>query len=244
MGHRLDERFAMTSTFKLPLAAMVLRAIDQGRLALDQFVPYTEADLVSYAPVTETHLGQGGMTVGALAEAAQVHSDNVAANLLLQLIDGPAGLTAMLRSIGDEVTRLDRMEPELNFVPAGEERDTTTPRAMAVSVARLAGDNFLTLRHRQLLWSWLTSTRTGLNRLRAGFPADWTSGDKTGTGYARGMTNKTNDVAVADSPSLGRLVVAAYYDSDQYYDEIREADVAVLAEVGRIATAWFEQAEG
>jgi beta-lactamase class A len=41
-------------------------------------------------------------------------SDNTAGNLLLANLGGPAGLTAYVRSIGDEITRLDRLKPELN----------------------------------------------------------------------------------------------------------------------------------
>ena len=136
-GHRLDERFAMCSTFKLALAAVILREADQGRLGLSDLVAYTEQDLLSYAPVTRARLtaGEATMAIGALAEAAQVTSDNTAANLLLARIGGPSGFTARLRELGDAHTRLDRTEPMLNLVVAGDERDITTPRAMARTVA-------------------------------------------------------------------------------------------------------------
>ncbi|MGA9442647.1 MAG: hypothetical protein WBV18_04400 [Methyloceanibacter sp.] len=35
-----------------------------------------------------------------------------------------------MRSLGDNVTRIDRMEPEANIFGPGEIRDTTTPTAM------------------------------------------------------------------------------------------------------------------
>ncbi|TNE41393.1 MAG: class A beta-lactamase, partial [Alphaproteobacteria bacterium] len=94
IGHRLTERFGMCSTFKASLAALILREVDLGLLGLTDKVPYTEEDMVPYAPVTTKNLAQGYMTVEALAEAAQVTSDNLAANLLLKLIDGPEGYTA------------------------------------------------------------------------------------------------------------------------------------------------------
>jgi beta-lactamase class A len=62
--------------------------------------------MLPFAPVTSQHLQEGGMTVAALAEAAQLTSDNVAANLPLGRIDGPAGVTRRLREIGDQHTRL------------------------------------------------------------------------------------------------------------------------------------------
>ncbi len=97
IGWRLDERFAMASTFKVLLAAAVLAQVDRGRLRLDQAVPYSEADLLSYAPRTRSHLGQGAMNLADLCAAALEVSDNTAANLLLPLVGGPAGVTARLR---------------------------------------------------------------------------------------------------------------------------------------------------
>jgi beta-lactamase class A len=132
---RPDEAFGLCSTFKLPLAAAVLREADAGRLSLDTVIRYTKDDMVAHAPVTQAHLAEGGMTIGALAEAAQTTSDNVAANLLMRQLGGPERVTALFRELGDPRTRVDRYEPKMNFVPAGEARDTTTPRAFATGVA-------------------------------------------------------------------------------------------------------------
>jgi beta-lactamase class A len=76
------------------------------------------------------------MTLGALCAAAIEQSDNTAGNLLLDAIGGPVGLTNFVRTIGDEMTRLDRKEPELNSAIPGDERDTTTPAAMCADMQR------------------------------------------------------------------------------------------------------------
>lgn len=236
-GHRLDERFAMCSTFKLALAALILREAEQGRLSLSDRVSYTERDLLPVSPVSTRLLREGGATVGALAEAAQVHSDNAAANLLLARLGGPAGFTSRLRALGDTVTRLDRLEPQLNLVVAGDERDTTTPRAMAATVARVTVGDGLTPASRDRLVGWMVTTETGLKRLRAGLPATWRAGDKTGTAMAKDMTDKYNDLAVVFPPGRAPLVIAAYYDTDEHSADIRDADQAVLADVGRLVAA-------
>lgn len=233
VSHRADERFGLCSTFKLPLAAVVLREIEAGRLDPAQWIAFDERDLVPHAPVTSKHLAAGGMNVLALAEAAQKTSDNVAANLLLARLGGPAGFTATLRTLGDDTTRIDRIEPELNLVPAGEVRDTTTPRAMAGLVARLFGTELLGERSRLTLRRWMIDTTTGLRRLRAGLPRDWIAGDKTGTGIAPGMPNKHNDVAIAWPPGRPAIVIAAYYDAPAHYPRMRAEDDAVLAEAAR-----------
>jgi beta-lactamase class A len=238
-GQRLDERFAMCSTFKLPLAEVVLREADQGRLRLDERLAYGEKDLVANAPVTRAHVAAGAMTIEALAEAAQTTSDNTAANLLLRKLGGPAGFTALLRASGDTVTRLDRLEPELNLVLAGEVHDTTTPRAMAKTAARFLTGGLLAAESRDRLVSWMVATTTGMKRIRAGLPVGWKAGDKTGTALADVMTDKYNDVAVAWPPGRAPMIVAAYFDSARKSSGMRDEDQMVLAEVGRIAAAWI-----
>lgn len=238
-GHRLHERFGMCSTFKLPLAAAILRKVDEGSLRLDQWVPFTQADIVPHAPVTQQHLTQGGMTVQALAEAAQTTSDNVAANLLLKLLGGPAGFTSMLRAAGDTVTRLDRIEPAMNDVPRGEVRDTTTPQAMAQTVARQLTGGWLSSNATTLLTGWMVATQTGTKRLRAGLPPTWRAGDKTGTAMAPGMPDKYNDIAIAWPPGRAPIIVAAFFETRVAHGgRMRDEDQAVLAQVGRIAAEW------
>lgn len=239
-GLRRDERFGLCSTFKLPLAGLVLKAVDEGRLALDQWVPYGEKDMVSHAPVTSQQLKAGGMTVGALAEATQVTSDNPAANLLVTLLGGPAAITASLRALGDAHTRLDRMEPSMNRVPDGEVRDTTTPAAMARTTARMLRSDWLSTTSRERLAGWMVATQTGRKRLRAGLPAAWRAGDKTGTAMDPSMADKLNDVAMAWPDAQQAVVIAAYYDAPGRSGRVRDEDEAVLAEVGRIAAAWWQ----
>ena len=244
IGHRLNERFGMCSTFKLALAALILKESQEGRVDLESPVHYSQRDVVLHSPVTSMHLERGHMTVAELAEAAQKTSDNLAANLLLDLIGGPKGFTEKLREIGDTTTRLDRYEPEMNLVPVGEVRDTTTPLAMAATIRTLLSGALLSKQNKQLIRTWMEETRTGLSRLRAGFPRDWRAGDKTGTGIADGMPNKYNDIAVVwPNDEYSVLVVTAYYDADGSYDEIRDKDVAVLKSVGKIVADGLHRQE-
>lgn len=237
-GHRHDELFGMCSTFKLALAAAVLQLADKGLLDPEMPLRYGEADMIPNSPVTRENLANGAMRVIALAEATQKTSDNAAANILIRHLGGPAALTATFRSWGDAVTRLDRYETEMNNVPPGEVRDTTSPRAFARMMARLlAGDDILKPASREKLVQWMVDTKTGSARIRAGLPASWKSGDKTGSGWGSTYNNKTNDVAIFWPPARPPVIVTAYYEADGKYDEVRDADQAVLAEVGRIAAA-------
>ena len=238
LGHRMEERFAMCSTFKLPLAAMILRAADQGKLNLETFIAYSKADMLAHAPVTEANLPKGGMTIRELAEAAQKQSDNPAANLLLKQIDGPTGLTQCLRALGDQITRVDRFEPEMNHVILGDDRDTTSPAAMAATLTKILTGDVLAPSSRNILIQWMIETTTGTKRLRAGFPKDWRAGDKTGTGFDE-VSGKCNDVALAWPPGKPPLIITAYFNTAGPADGIRDQDQAVLAAVGRLAADWI-----
>ena len=224
---RGGERFAFCSTFKVLLAGAVLARADKGQLALDQRVPYHRADLLAYAPVTRAHVEEGALTVEALCAAAVEESDNTAANLLLRLIGGPASLTAFARSLGDAAFRLDRFEPDLNENLPGDPRDTSTPDAMVATLKTLLSGPALSRASRTRLEGWLMSCRTGASRLRAGLPAAWRVGDKTGTGK-RGATH---DLAVVRRPGRPALFIGVYYEGSRESPRDRER---VLAEVGRI----------
>jgi beta-lactamase class A len=157
-------------------------------------------------------------------------SDNTAGNLLLASFGGPAGLTRYARSLGDEATRLDRIELELNEATPGDPRDTTTPAAMTENLRRLVLGDALSAASRGKLTHWLVGNTTGGSRLRAGFPRGWRVGDKTGSGN-HGVTN---DVAIAWPPDGQPLIVSAYYAESPADASARNA---VLAEVARIVTA-------
>jgi beta-lactamase class A len=186
---------------------------------------------VTYSPVTKDHVGPGGISVAEICDAAVTLSDNTAGNLMLASFGGPAGLTAFVRTLGDTVTRLDRIETELNEARPGDPRDTTSPNAMLGDMQRLILDgDTLTATSREQLQRWLLANKTGDKRLRAGLPASWRIGDKTGTG----SNGTANDIAVVWPPGRAPILVAAYYTGSTTTDEARNA---VIAEAGRIVAA-------
>ncbi len=135
------------------------------------------------------------------------------------------------------MTRLDRMEPELNRVAPGEQHDTTTPAAMVGILRMLLMTPVLTPDSRERLTGWMIGCQTGGQALRAGVPHGWTVGDKTG----RATHGATNDIAVLWPADRRPILVAAYTIApDKASDEARSA---VLAEVGRIVADAFRGAE-
>lgn len=232
-AHRGAERFAMCSTFKLALAAMVLETPGVREERLD----FGAEDILSYAPYAKERAQIGWMSGLEAAHHAVTLSDNTAANLLLARLGGPEAFTAWLRDAGDRVTRLDRNEPTLNENAPGDPRDTTTPGAKAELVGNLLWGDQLSAADRRILRDWLVETSTGMARLRGGLPDGWNAGDKTGTCGGEGQP-EFNDIAVFETPAGSHYVLAAFLDRPT--GASAEAD-AVLADAARAVAEWIRK---
>ena len=223
-SYRPKERFPMMSTFKVLLCGAVLSRVDSGQEQLERRIQYHQNDLVEYSPVTEQHLADG-MTVAELCNAAITMSDNTAANLLLSTIGGPQELTAFLRKAGDQVTRLDRWETELNEALPGDERDTTTPEIMAQTLRKLLTGKILTSASQQQLSSWMVADKVAGPLFRSVLPAGWFIADKTGAGE-RGSRGIVAALGPDGKPS--RIVVVYLTETQATMDERNKQ----IAEIG------------
>jgi beta-lactamase class A len=242
IGLNRDRRFGHASSFKFSLAAMLLARDAAGAIDAGRRVMWSEADLMHVSPFTASRLAQGA-TLRELAEFTQKYSDNAAANILLRELGGPPALTAFWRSIGDDVSRLDRTEPALNNAPVTEYRDTTTPQAMARSVAAIIYGDVLPPAERAMLKQWMIDTPTGERRVRAGLPAkDWIAGDKTGTSIWPGMPSLYVDIGFAEAPK-GRAPIsfAAYFRTRETHTGMDPMAERVLMRVGRVIREFTER---
>jgi beta-lactamase class A len=229
-----DSRYATASTFKMLLAAAVLKRVDRAELSLTQPISYNHQDMVkATSPVTAKHLAEGSLTLQDLCAAIVEVSDNTAANLLLNLIGGPTAVTKFARELGDPVTRLDRMELELNSNLPGDPRDTTTPRAMVGNMRKVFTGDVLSSASVDRLSNWMINATPGLGRIRAGIPKSWKAGDKAGTG----ANGAVNDLAILWPPARKPILVAVYMsESTLSWD-------ALIAAHAEIAAALFDEKE-
>jgi beta-lactamase class A len=240
-GHRAQERFAMCSTFKLPLVGAILEKVDGKDIKLDQMVSFTKADMVGNSPVVKAALNKGTLSVSELSSGTLRTSDNAAANLLLKLIGGPAELTRTFKEWEIQDVRVDRYEPFMNTNLDKDPRDTTTPLAMAVLTRRLTRGDILKDKSEELLLDWMKSAETGKDRIRGGLPKDWVAGDKTGTCGTAENNTAYNDVAIFFPPreiswkgdrDTAARILALYVDKST----ASEKDIkAAMAEIGALA---------
>lgn len=236
-SYRGDERFPMCSTFKILAVGAVLAKVDAGSERLDRVIRFEAKDVVTYSPVTGSRAGGAGMPLREICAAAMTYSDNTAANLILETIGGPAGVTRFARSLGDDVTRLDRTETSLNEALPGDVRDTTSPLAMAGNLRKLLLGHALSDASRDQLTQWMLGCKTGDARLRAGVPRGWRVGDKTGSGD-RGTAN---DVGILWPVRHAPVIVTVYLTGST---GTAEQQSATIAGVGRAVAAEIDTRDG
>ena len=228
VGWRAAERFVYCSTFKMYLAAATFVRIQDGRETADRMIPITRADMVNHAPVTEPAIGSS-LSVDRLMQAVVEVSDNPAANLLLKANGGIEAMQDFYRSIGDDSTRVDRFEPEMNRLDG--DKDTIQPARSIKNLQRLflSANSPLTADSQTRLLRWMFDSPSGPARLKAGTPAGWRVVHKTGTGGY----GPTNDIGLLYPPTGAPVIVAAYYHATSASPAA--ANEAVIADATRLA---------
>ncbi|WP_085905710.1 class A beta-lactamase [Kiloniella majae] len=231
--YRSDEKFPMSSTFKPFACAALLTQNERKDETLERMVSVSRDDLVSYSPVIEKYADDGEVSLRKSCEATVSISDNTAGNLVLKEIGGPEGFTRFMRSIGDNTTRLDRWETELNEAQPDDLRDTTSPKAIATSLQKLLLEDALSPEARIEITNWMLNDRVADDLFRSRLPKGWKIADKTGAGGfgSRGI------IAVIWPPSHKAVVASVYMTGNDADFKTRNA---AIAEIG---AAIFETLE-
>ncbi|WP_256855890.1 class A beta-lactamase [Terribacillus halophilus] len=223
IAYREDERFGFASTHKaLSVGVLLLQNSVEN---LNKKISITSDDLVNYNPITEKNVNTQ-MTLKELSEASISYSDNAAANLIFAEIGGPKGFEQGLRAVGDQVTDSSRIEPELNHVKPNQIQDTSTPKAMTESLRAFTLEDHLSSEKRQLLIKWLKGNTTGDTLIRAGVPADWEVGDKSGAG-SNGIRN---DIAILWPPDKEPIVLSIMSSRDKAGEEYDDSLISKATE--------------
>ena len=221
-GYHAVQRFPMDSTHKAFSCAALLAKVDKGEASLDRRVTFVATDIEPYSPITENRIAPDSMSLSELCAASLGVSDNTAANFVLAADGGPGGVTAFLRTLGDQTSRLDRTEPDLNEAAPGDPRDTTTPAAAMADLDKILLATVLKPKSRERLTQWMIADRVAAPLLRAALPEDWRIADKTGNGGhgSRGI------VAVMWPPDRAPLVAAIYLTDTKASLDARNAAIA------------------
>ncbi|QYX63732.1 class A beta-lactamase [Shewanella putrefaciens] len=221
-----DERFSTNSTVKALACAIVLSKVDKNAASLNDAMMINERDVVSHSPVMKEFIGIK-VTLADACKATMTYSDNTAANFAIKKSGGPEGITSFLRSMGDDITRADRYEPDLSTNPDGDLRDTSTANAMAANFNKLLLGNILSTQSKEQLKNWMMGNKVADNMLRLVLPTGWEIADRTGANSygARGI------ISMVWSESQQPLIISIYIKKEKTSIEEREK---VISEIGRV----------
>lgn len=102
------ERFPMASTYKIPMAGLLLQMVDNGQLSLDQRVEIEERHFEETGDIAQSVCHPGvALSIANLVELMLTQSNNNATDRVLELIGGPRSVTEWLRAIGIADMRVD-----------------------------------------------------------------------------------------------------------------------------------------
>lgn len=227
ISYRGDERFPLNSTHKALTCAALLKLVDEQKLKLTETVSFDQSRLVSYSPITEKHVTPDSMSWQDVCSASVSYSDNTAANLVFEKLGGPEKATQFLRKAGDQVSRMDRTEPEINDVAAGELRDTTTPEAIVKTLQKLLIGDVLSPESREQLKQWMVNDQVANDLLRSQLPQGWTIADKTGSG-----NDGSRSIISVIWPEYGDPLIVTIYIT-QTSSTVAESNKAI-ARIGKV----------
>lgn len=182
---RSRERFPLTSTVKALECARVYE------LGLENhYAPIKTTPIVPHSPVYGKVDPDTQVTLKEACRAALSQSDNRAANFIFVHTGGPKALTEWLRQKGENTTRSDRLEPDLNLSGKNEYRDTTTPSNASLNWQRF--DSTLPQAAREQWLSDLASNQMAGNLFRSRLPENWTLYDRSGAGSDEYCATRAN----------------------------------------------------
>ena len=128
----------MQSVFKLPLALTALHLVEQGRFPLDQPIHFLLGDRIlpeTYSPLQDKYPDADvEVPLQELLRLSTSLSDNVAADILLQVVGGPTAVNSYMASIGVIGFHLQDNEHILQRDPTAQYRNWFEP-AGAVQIA-------------------------------------------------------------------------------------------------------------
>jgi len=222
-----NDRFPLMSTFKVLACAKLLVDVEKGLQSFDTSTVITTNSLINWSPITKNLVGKK-MTLKQACSAAMIMSDNTATNIVLTGIKGPKALTQFMRSIGDDITRLDRIEPDLNEALDGDKRDTTTPNAMVKSLHTILFGDVLSEPSKTQLKQWMIDNKVTGSLLRSVLPKQWSIADRSGSGGfgSRGIT------AVVWSDKRTPIILSIYLtQTDASFVDRNKAIAAIGKEI-------------
>ena len=227
-----QRHFPMQSVYKFPIAILVLRQVDAGKLNLDQRLAVTPADFIFDREFTiQRNYPKGAeLSLRELLRYMISESDGTACDVLLRLIGGPEKATQVLRELGVENIIIARYEKEMAEKPPVSYENWTTPETAIQLLKMFQEGNVLAKASHDLLLDLMINSRPGPKRIKGLLPAGTVVAHKTGTSATiNGVTSATNDIGIITLPDSRQLAIAVFVSDTKADQKTREEVIAKIA---------------
>lgn len=210
-GH---QHFPMQSVFKFHIALAALRKVDEGRLSLDQKYHITRDHYFQTWSVLMRSYPDANVdvTLRDLITWSVMNSDNVAADMLFEILGGPQVVDEFIKGIGIPDIAITNTERKMHTDWLIQFDNWTTPNATAQLLKLFDEGKILTQASNKFLWGLMTQTPNASKRLKGLLPENTVVARKPGTSgkNADGLLGAVNDVGIMVLPTGRKVIVAAY----------------------------------
>ncbi len=230
-----DEQFAMQSVFKVHIALTVLAEIDRGNLQLDELIEISKKQMLPniHSPIRDMNPNGVVMPLGDIIEFMVSKSDNIACDVLLNLLGGPQvvelyfvnnGFDKISIKINEEVMQSNW---ELQF------DNWTTPRSanQVLSAFHHKDQKFLSATSYRNFWDTMLHTETGKKRLKGLLPDHTPVAHKTGWSGQndKGVTEAVNHIGVVYLPNGEYFYISVFITHSIEDFDTNELTIAKIA---------------
>lgn len=232
-----DQALPLYSVVKLPLAVVVLKEVESGKLKLEQEVTVRREDVAPGSWGNSERWAKVPMqvTVRDLLEFSLVDSDNTSADKLFDLIGGPEAVERRMHALGFPTFKVATSMKQMGRHAVHP--NTSSADGVLQLLVALQSGTILKARECAVLFEMMRRANTGAKRIRSGVPSGTEVRHKTGTG-----NNAVNDVGLITLPSKrGHIAVAVMISDSKLATADQERAVADVAKT--VYETWAEGRE-
>lgn len=222
------------SVYKFPLAIYALKLVEAGKLSLNQVVtiPTKMSDAFTWSPMKRQHPEKElKLTVDELIYYSVSYSDNLACDMLFELVGGPKKVTSYLQSIGIQKMNLAFTELQIYGDWKRMYKNTSTPFEMSLLLKKFEAGELLTPQNTAHLMDYMTDKFNSPARIQGNLPPHIKVAHKTGTGSRYDIANACNDVGIITLPNQNKIFISVFVKDSKESFEVTEQLIANITQI-------------
>ena len=225
--------------FKLHISLFILDQIDQGKLVLEDTISVDKEMMETYShlwsPLRKKYPEGVKVSLAEVIRKAVQISDNVACDLLFELVGGTEVVELYLHNIGINDIGIVHNELEMQKVWGRQYENWTTANASnrLLEMIYKNKNKILSSKSHQFILSTLKGTYTGRNSIRRFLPKETIIAHKTGHSGKNedGLYAARNDIGIVFLPDGSHFYLSVFVGNSMESSEETEKIIADIAKL-------------